>query len=76
MPLVNTDDRRLSLAFQHSSYLGKQFFVIEADEYDSAFFDTAQNLGKQFFVIEADEYDSAFLTNAQNLYIIDQRQPF
>ncbi|WP_348398801.1 Mur ligase family protein, partial [Streptococcus pneumoniae] len=34
-----TDDRRLSLAFQHSSYLGKQFFVIEADEYDSAFFD-------------------------------------
>ena len=39
VPLVNTDDRRLSLAFQHSSYLGKQFFVIEADEYDSAFFD-------------------------------------
>ncbi len=39
VPLVSTDDRRLSLAFQHSSYLGKQFFVIEADEYDSAFFD-------------------------------------
>ena len=26
VPLVNTDDRRLSLAFQHSSYLCKQVF--------------------------------------------------
>lgn len=39
VPLVNTDDLRLQTAFAHSSHLGSQYFVIEADEYDSAFFD-------------------------------------
>lgn len=39
VPLVNTDDARLQQAFAHSSHLGEKYFVIEADEYDSAFFD-------------------------------------
>lgn len=46
VPLVNTDDSRLQTVFAHSSYLGAErkgekegYFVIEADEYDSAFFD-------------------------------------
>lgn len=39
VPLVATDDKRLQSAFAHSSHLGEQYFVIEADEYDSAFFD-------------------------------------
>lgn len=50
VPLVNTDDSRLQNVFAHSSYLGADkkgdqegnkegYFVIEADEYDSAFFD-------------------------------------
>lgn len=46
VPLVNTDNERLKSAFAHSSHLGKNttetqdgYFVIEADEYDSAFFD-------------------------------------
>ncbi|ELA09202.1 UDP-N-acetylmuramate:L-alanyl-gamma-D-glutamyl-meso-diaminopimelate ligase [Moraxella macacae 0408225] len=46
IPLVNTDDKRLQNTFKHSSYLGANttadkdgYFVIEADEYDSAFFD-------------------------------------
>lgn len=45
VPLVNTDDGRLKTVFKHSAYLGKDtgdkdgYFVIEADEYDSAFFD-------------------------------------
>ncbi|OOR93199.1 UDP-N-acetylmuramate:L-alanyl-gamma-D-glutamyl-meso-diaminopimelate ligase [Moraxella caviae] len=39
VPLVNTDDARLQAAFAHSSHLGEKYFVIEADEYDSAFFD-------------------------------------
>lgn len=51
VPLVDSDDERLSRAFAHSSYLGAEslgtdntdskrgYFVIEADEYDSAFFD-------------------------------------
>lgn len=46
VPLVHTDDARLQNAFKHSSHLGQSaceqtegYFVIEADEYDSAFFD-------------------------------------
>lgn len=39
VPLVNTDDEHLKQAFSHSSHLGEKYFVIEADEYDSAFFD-------------------------------------
>ena len=50
MPLVNTSDEHLQQVFAHSSYLGAKkvadgsggktgYFVIEADEYDSAFFD-------------------------------------
>lgn len=39
VPLVSTDDARLQNAFAHSSHLGEKYFVIEADEYDSAFFD-------------------------------------
>lgn len=39
VPLVATDDERLQAAFAHSSHLGEKYFVIEADEYDSAFFD-------------------------------------
>ena len=49
VPLVNTTDARLQQVFAHSSYLGAEknsddnsktgYFVIEADEYDSAFFD-------------------------------------
>lgn len=46
VPLVDTEDERLKNAFAHSSYLGSNtsadqegYFVIEADEYDSAFFD-------------------------------------
>ena len=54
VPLVDTTDERLQQVFAHSSYLGaenldddvnattlkaKSYFVIEADEYDSAFFD-------------------------------------
>lgn len=39
VPLVSTDDERLKSAFAHSSHLGDKYFVIEADEYDSAFFD-------------------------------------
>lgn len=50
VPLVDTTDERLQQVFSHSSYLGADkidnddsantgYFVIEADEYDSAFFD-------------------------------------
>jgi UDP-N-acetylmuramate: L-alanyl-gamma-D-glutamyl-meso-diaminopimelate ligase len=46
VPLVDTEDSRLQKAFAHSSHLGaaevdgkRGYFVIEADEYDSAFFD-------------------------------------
>ncbi|MFT5118969.1 MAG: UDP-N-acetylmuramate: L-alanyl-gamma-D-glutamyl-meso-diaminopimelate ligase [Psychrobacter glaciei] len=50
VPLVDTTDERLQQVFAHSSYLGADkidnddsantgYFVIEADEYDSAFFD-------------------------------------
>ena len=52
VPLVDTTDARLQQVFAHSSYLGADmiediktgetklgYFVIEADEYDSAFFD-------------------------------------
>lgn len=46
VPLVATEDSRLQKAFAHSSHLGAAevegrsgYFVIEADEYDSAFFD-------------------------------------
>ncbi len=49
VPLVDSKDTRLQKVFAHSSYLGKTtdnneingrgYFVIEADEYDSAFFD-------------------------------------
>lgn len=39
VPLVTSDDDRLNKAFAHSSHLGEKHFVIEADEYDSAFFD-------------------------------------
>ncbi|WP_367106686.1 UDP-N-acetylmuramate:L-alanyl-gamma-D-glutamyl-meso-diaminopimelate ligase [uncultured Psychrobacter sp.] len=54
VPLVNTPDEHLQQVFAHSSYLGANqtdtaatsskdantsYFVIEADEYDSAFFD-------------------------------------
>ncbi len=50
VPLVDTPDTHLQQVFAHSSYLGaahhtvdaketKGYFVIEADEYDSAFFD-------------------------------------
>ncbi len=50
VPLVNTIDEHLQHVFAHSSYLGADkidnddsvntgYFVIEADEYDSAFFD-------------------------------------
>ncbi|MBF0657562.1 UDP-N-acetylmuramate:L-alanyl-gamma-D-glutamyl-meso-diaminopimelate ligase [Psychrobacter sp. NG25] len=49
VPLVDTTDERLQRVFAHSSYLGAKkasedssdtgYFVIEADEYDSAFFD-------------------------------------
>ena len=49
VPLVNTTDEHLQKVFAHSSYLGVEkasddssdtgYFVIEADEYDSAFFD-------------------------------------
>ncbi len=39
VPLVTSDDDRLNKAFAHSSHLGEKYFVIEADEYDSAFFD-------------------------------------
>lgn len=49
VPLVNTPDVHLQQVFAHSSYLGAEkdsngtsqtgYFVIEADEYDSAFFD-------------------------------------
>ena len=46
VPLVDTQDERLQQSFAHSSYLGSDktadhegYFVIEADEYDSAFFD-------------------------------------
>ena len=52
VPLVDTNDERLQQVFAHSSYLGADavdsdndkattsgYFVIEADEYDSAFFD-------------------------------------
>ena len=49
VPLVNTTDEHLQKVFAHSSYLGAEkdnddsapsgYFVIEADEYDSAFFD-------------------------------------
>ncbi|WP_394209688.1 Mur ligase family protein [Psychrobacter piscatorii] len=50
VPLVNTTDEHLQQVFAHSSYLGEEktdddttvpsgYFVIEADEYDSAFFD-------------------------------------
>ncbi len=50
VPLVNTTDEHLQRVFAHSSYLGVEkadnnttapsgYFVIEADEYDSAFFD-------------------------------------
>lgn len=47
VPLVDTTDERIQQVFAHSSYLGVNstntsdlgYFVIEADEYDSAFFD-------------------------------------
>ena len=50
VPLVDTADEHLQQVFAHSSYLGADkidndnstntgYFVIEADEYDSAFFD-------------------------------------
>lgn len=49
VPLVDTPDEHLQRVFAHSSYLGAErtgaddsqtgYFVIEADEYDSAFFD-------------------------------------
>jgi len=47
VPLVHSEDEKLTQAFAHSSYLGadktadgkRGYFVIEADEYDSAFFD-------------------------------------
>ncbi|WP_296404499.1 UDP-N-acetylmuramate:L-alanyl-gamma-D-glutamyl-meso-diaminopimelate ligase [Psychrobacter sp.] len=47
VPLVDSDNEKLTQAFSHSSYLGSDkndqgergYFVIEADEYDSAFFD-------------------------------------
>lgn len=51
VPLVDTTDKQLQQVFAHSSYLGDDYnvncqgdkkagyFVIEADEYDSAFFD-------------------------------------
>lgn len=39
VPLVSSDDARLKSAFAHSAHLGEKYFVIEADEYDSAFFD-------------------------------------
>lgn len=47
VPLVDTTDEHLQQVFAHSSYLGADksaddksgYFVIEADEYDSAFFD-------------------------------------
>lgn len=39
VPLISTEDTRLQQAFAHSSHLGEKYFVIEADEYDSAFFD-------------------------------------
>ncbi|GAA0324030.1 UDP-N-acetylmuramate:L-alanyl-gamma-D-glutamyl-meso-diaminopimelate ligase [Psychrobacter aestuarii] len=45
VPLVATEDARLQQVFAHSSHLGSEsaasrgYFVIEADEYDSAFFD-------------------------------------
>lgn len=46
VPLVQTTDKRLQNAFRHSSHLGADtidnqdgYFVIEADEYDCAFFD-------------------------------------
>ena len=47
VPLVDSEDEKLTQAFAHSSYLGadknaqgeRGYFVIEADEYDSAFFD-------------------------------------
>lgn len=52
VPLVNTTDEHLQQVFAHSSYLGAEsletadtqsafdgYFVIEADEYDCAFFD-------------------------------------
>ncbi|WP_413520790.1 UDP-N-acetylmuramate:L-alanyl-gamma-D-glutamyl-meso-diaminopimelate ligase [Psychrobacter glacincola] len=49
VPLVDTPDEHLQQVFAHSSYLGLEkednnssntgYFVIEADEYDSAFFD-------------------------------------
>ncbi|MDE4454240.1 UDP-N-acetylmuramate:L-alanyl-gamma-D-glutamyl-meso-diaminopimelate ligase [Psychrobacter sp. DAB_AL62B] len=49
VPLVDTPDEHLQHVFAHSSYLGAEkdpndsantgYFVIEADEYDSAFFD-------------------------------------
>jgi len=47
VPLVDTTDEYLQQVFAHSSYLGADksndnesgYFVIEADEYDSAFFD-------------------------------------
>ena len=50
VPLVDTNDEHLQHVFAHSSYLGADkidnddsvntgYFVIEADEYDSAFFD-------------------------------------
>lgn len=47
VPLVESENDNLTKAFAHSSYLGadknaqggRGYFVIEADEYDSAFFD-------------------------------------
>lgn len=39
VPVVKGDNTALNKVFAHSSHLGQQYFVIEADEYDSAFFD-------------------------------------
>lgn len=47
VPLIDSDEPHLQKAFAHSSHLGsavnshgnRGYFVIEADEYDSAFFD-------------------------------------
>lgn len=39
VPIVNQQDTRLNSIFCQSAHLGQDYFVVEADEYDSAFFD-------------------------------------
>lgn len=39
VPVVKGNDEQLNTVFANSSHLGQEYFVIEADEYDSAFFD-------------------------------------